>query len=149
MVTYNFRCHPERLLSGTNKHFGRGLLKDDNVHEFQTASIVENEDSSVTISANVPEFDTTDIENRLDVVEGKASKNAEDIISLQEALKNVTPEGEALSGDGITIKTNEDGFLTVRLSEQELNVLKKNSDGLYVQGVEMVLGDDEINAEEE
>lgn len=108
-------------------------------------SVVGNEDGSVTISANVPEFDTTDIENRLDVVEGKASKNAEDIVSLQETLKNMTPEGEALSGDGITIKTNEDGFLTVRLSEQELNALKKNNDGLYVQGVEMVLGDDEIN----
>lgn len=111
-------------------------------------SVIGNEDGSVTISANVPEFDTTDIENRLDVVEGKATKNAEDIISLQEALKNITPEGEALSGDGITIKTNEDGFLTVRLSEQELNVLKKNNDGLYVQGVEMVLGDDEINESE-
>lgn len=111
-------------------------------------SVVGNEDGSVTISANVPEFDTTDLENRLDVVEGKASKNAEDIISLQEALKNITPEGEALSGDGITIKTNEEGFLTVRLSEQELNILKKNNDGLYVQGIEMVLGDDEINESE-
>lgn len=111
-------------------------------------NVVGNEDGSVTISANVPEFDTTDIENRLDVVEGKASKNTEDIISLQEALKNITPEGEALSGDGITIKTNEDGFLTVRLSEQELNILKKNNDGLFVQGVEMVLGDDEINVDE-
>jgi hypothetical protein len=111
-------------------------------------SVVGNEDGSVTISANVPEFDTTDLENRLDVVEGKASKNAKDIISLQEALKNITPEGESLSGDGITIKTNEDGFLTVRLSEQELNVLKKNNDGLYVQGVEMVLGDEEINESE-
>lgn len=111
-------------------------------------SVVGNEDGSVTISVTVPEFDTTDIETRLDVVEGKASKNTEDIVSLQEALKNLTPEGEALSGDGITIKTNEDGFLTVRLSEQELNVLKKNNDGLYVQGVEMVLGDDEINESE-
>ena len=111
-------------------------------------SIVENEDGSVTISADVPEFDTTGIENRLDVVESKASENAEDIVSLQEALKNITPEGEALSGDGITINTNEDGFLTVRLSEQELNVLKKNNDGLFVQGVEMVLGDDEINVDE-
>lgn len=114
----------------------------------ENVSVVGNEDGFVTISANVPEFDTTDIENRLGVVEGKATKNAEDIISLQEAIKNITPEGEALSGDGITIKTNEDGFLTVRLSEQELNVLMKNNDGLYVQGVEMVLGDDEINAEE-
>lgn len=114
----------------------------------ENVSVVGNEDGFVTISANVPEFDTTDIENRLDEVEGKATKNAEDIISLQEAIKNITPEGEALSGDGITIKTNEDGLLTVRLSEQELNVLMKNNDGLYVQGVEMVLGDDEINAEE-
>ena len=111
-------------------------------------TVIGNEDGSVTISADVPEFDTTDIENRLDVVEGKATKNAEDIISLQEALKNIIPEGEALSGDGITINTNEDGFLTVRISEQELNVLKKNNDGLYVQGVEMGFGDDEINESE-
>ena len=39
-------------------------------------------------------------------------------------------------------------FLTVRVSEDELNTLRKNNNGLYVQGVEMILGDDEINAEE-
>lgn len=111
-------------------------------------SVETSTDGSITISANIPEFDTTDIENRLDDVEERVGQNETNITALQEALKNMSPEGEALSGDGITIKTNENGFLTVGVSENELNTLKKNNDGLFVQGIEVVLGDEEINNDE-
>ena len=112
-------------------------------------SIVENENGEVVISANVPDVDLKPIEDRLTAVESTTSQHATDISALQEALKNLTPEGEGISGDNETIKTNDNGFLSVMISMAENNVLRKMTDGLYVQGVEMVLGDEEINAEEE
>lgn len=112
-------------------------------------SIVENENGEVVISANVPDIDLKPIEDRLTAVESTTSQHTTDISALQEALKNLTPEGEGISGDNETIKTNDNGFLSVMISMAENNVLRKMTDGLYVQGVEMVLGDEEINAEEE
>lgn len=112
-------------------------------------SIVENENGEVVISANVPDVDLKPIEDRLTAVESTTSQHTTDISALQEALKNLTPEGEGISGDNETIKTNDNGFLSVMISMAENNVLRKMTDGLYVQGVEMVLGDEEINAEEE
>ena len=113
----------------------------------ENISIAESEDGFVTISANVPEVDTTEIENRLDVVENAVSGHTQDIASLRQALENIVPEGEALAGDGKTIITNE-GMLSVQISSDELNVLKANANGLFAQGIEIVLGDDEINEEE-
>ena len=113
----------------------------------ENISIVKSEDGFVTISANVPEADTTEIENRLDVVENTVSGHTQDIASLRQAIENIAPEGEALVGDGKTIITNE-GMLSVQISSDELNVLKANANGLFAQGIEIVLGDDEINEEE-
>lgn len=113
----------------------------------ENISVVESEDGFVTISANVPEVDTTEIENRLDEVEETVSGHTQDIASLRQAIENIAPEGEALVGDGKTIITNE-GMLSVQISSDELNVLKANSNGLFAQGIEIVLGDEEINKEE-
>lgn len=111
-------------------------------------TITTNEDGSITVSATVPEADLTEVENRLDAVEGTVASHTSDILSLQEAIKNFRPEGEGLSGDNVTIKANENGALSVMISAQEDNVIKKNNDGIFVQGIEIVLGDDEINDEE-
>ena len=111
-------------------------------------TITTNEDGSITVSATVPEADLTEVENRLDAVEGTVASHTSDILSLQEAIKNANPEGEGLSGDNVTIKTNENGALSVMISAQEDNIIKKNNDGIFVQGIEIVLGDDEINGEE-
>lgn len=113
----------------------------------ENISVVESEDGFVTISANVPEVDTTEIENRLDEVEETVSGHTQDIASLRQAIENIAPEGEALAGDGKTIITNE-GMLSVQVSSDELNVLKANANGLFAQGIEIVLGDEEINEEE-
>ena len=111
-------------------------------------TITTNDDGSITVSATVPEADLTEVENRLDAVEGTVASHTSDILSLQEAIKNANPEGTGLSGDNVTIKTNENGALSVMISAQEDNVIKKNNDGIFVQGIEIVLGDDEINSEE-
>lgn len=111
-------------------------------------TITTNEDGSITVSATVPEVDLTAVENRLDAVEGTVTTHTSDILSLQEAIKNLSPEGEGVSGDNVTIKANENGALSVMISAQEDNVIKKNNDGIFVQGIEIVLGDDEINDEE-
>lgn len=111
-------------------------------------TITTNEDGSITVSATVPEADLTEVENRLDAVEGTVASHTSDILSLQEAIKNANPEGTGLSGDNVTIKANENGALSVMISAQEDNVIKKNNDGIFVQGIEIVLGDDEINGEE-
>lgn len=110
--------------------------------------VESSEDGYLTISAEIPEFDTTELETRINKAENDILGNTKNIEILQEAFKNITPEGSGLSGDGVSIKTNEDGFLTVNLSEQELNVLKKNNDGLYVQGIEIILDDEKINDDE-
>ena len=110
-------------------------------------SVVESEGGFVRISANVPEVDTTEIENRLVVVENADSGHTQDIASLRQAIENFAPEGEALVGDGKTIITIE-GMLRVQISSDELNVLKANTNGLFAQGIEVVLGDEEINEEE-
>lgn len=110
-------------------------------------NVVEDEQGYVTISANIPEVDTTEIENRLDVLEGNVSANTSEIATLQEAIKNLSPEGEALAGDGKTI-TSKEGLLSVMISENESNILAKTDNGLFVQGIEIVLGDEEINNEE-
>ena len=112
----------------------------------KNVSIVTNEDGSITISNDV---DLTPIEGRLDVVEGTVAAHTSEISSIQEAIKNLSPEGEGLSGDNVTIKANENGALSVMISEQDNNAVKKNTDGIFVQGIEIVLGDDEINADEE
>lgn len=109
--------------------------------------VVEDEEGYVTISANVPEIDTTEIENRLENVETVVSGHTSDIESLRQAIENLAPEGEALVGDGTTIITNG-GMLSVQISSDDLNVLKRNDNGLFAQGIEMVLGDEEINNEE-
>ena len=83
----------------------------------------------------------------LDEVEETVSGHTQDIASLRQAIENIAPEGEALVGDGKTIITNE-GMLSVQISSDELNVLKANSNGLFAQGIEIVLGDEEINKEE-
>lgn len=131
----------------------------------ENINIVENEDGSLTLSAVVQEADVdlTPIENRLgeveeglSLVDGKIGEidevlgqHTSDISSLQEAIKNLSPEGEGLSGDNVTIKANENGALSVMISEAENNIIKKNNDGIFAQGIEIILGDDEINAEEE
>jgi hypothetical protein len=142
-VTEETKAEVVTLAEKLAKIRGVELLKaGDNV------SIVENESGEVVISATVPEVNLTPIEERLDEVEGITTQHTSDIAAIQEALKNITPEGEALSGDNETIKTNDNGFLSVMISMAENNILKKMTDGLFVQGVEMVLGDDEINVDE-
>ena len=110
-------------------------------------NVVKDEDGYVTVSATVPEVDTTEIENRLDAVEESVSGHTDDIASLRQAIENLAPEGEALVGDGTTIITKE-GMLSVQISADELNILKVNTNGLFAQGVEMILDDEEINEEE-
>lgn len=115
----------------------------------ENVSIVSNEDGSITISAVSNDGELTSIEGRLDAVEGTVAVHTSEISSIQEAIKNLRPEGEGLSGDNVTIKANENGALSVMISEQDNNAVKKNTDGIFVQGIEIVLGDDEINADEE
>lgn len=118
------------------------------IKQGENITISSDEDGYVTISATIPETDLTSIETRLDTVEGVVATHTSDISSLQEAIKNITPDGEGLSGDNVTITTNENSALTVMISANENNVLTKNNDGLFVQGIEIILGDVEINAEE-
>lgn len=110
-------------------------------------NVESNEDGFVTISANVPDVDTTELETRIGDVEEIVSEHSADITSLRQAIENLAPEGGALTGDGETIITNN-GLLSVQISSNELNILKANANGLFAQGVEMILGDDEINEEE-
>lgn len=110
-------------------------------------NVEEGEDGYVTISANVPEVDTTEIENRLSEVETVVSGHTNDIAALRQAIENLAPEGEALVGDEKTIIA-KDGMLSVQISLDELNILRVNDNGLYAQGVEIILGDEEINNEE-
>ena len=114
----------------------------------ENVNVEVDEDGFVKISSVATSVDTTDIENRLEAAEGKIEGHTSDIASLQEAVKNLTPDGESLSGDNVTIKTNEAGSLSVMISADENNMLQSKANGLFVQGIEVVLGDDEINAEE-
>lgn len=114
----------------------------------ENVNVEVDEDGFVKISSVATSVDTTDIENRLEAAEGKIEGHTSDIASLQEAVKNLTPDGEGLSGDNVTIKTNEAGSLSVMISADENNMLQSKANGLFVQGIEVVLGDDEINAEE-
>lgn len=109
--------------------------------------VTKDDEGYVTISANVPEVDTTEIENRLGEVETVVSGHTNDIAALRQAIENLAPEGEALVGDEKTIIA-KDGMLSVQISLDELNILRANDNGLYAQGVEMILGDEEINNEE-
>ena len=109
--------------------------------------VTKDDEGYVTISANVPEVDTTEIENRLGEVETVVSGHTNDIAALRQAIENLAPEGEALVGDEKTIIA-KDGMLSVQISLDELNILRANENGLYAQGVEMILGDEEINNEE-
>ena len=115
--------------------------------------ISEDEEGNKVISAvvpeiEVPEVDLTPIENRLDVVEETVNTHSTEISSLQEAIKNLTPEGSGITGDNETIKTNDSGSLSVMISQEENNAIQKKNDGIFVQSIEIMLGDDEINAEE-
>ena len=114
----------------------------------ENVNVEVDEDGFVTISSVATSVDTTDIENRLEAAEGKIEEHTSDIAFLQEAVKNLTPDGEGLSGDNVTIKTNETGSLSVMISADENNMLQSKANGLFVQGIEVILGDDEINAEE-
>lgn len=114
----------------------------------ENVNVEVDKDGFVTISSVATSVDTTDIENRLEAAEGKIEGHTSDIASLQEAVKNLTPDGEGLSGDNLTIKTNDAGLLSVMISANENNILESKANGLFVQGIEVVLGDDEINAEE-
>lgn len=113
----------------------------------ENVNIVTDENGYVTLSVNAPKVDTTEIENRLEEVEGVVSGHTTEIASLRQAIENLSPEGEALTGDGETIITNK-GMLSVQISSDELNILKANANGLFAQGIEIVLGDDEINEDE-
>ena len=120
---------------------------------------IAEEDGYKVISVDVPEIDMSEIEGKIADVEEKVSnldntvvgieeivsEHTSEISSIQEAIKNLSPEGEGLSGDNVTIKANDNGALSVMISEDELNIIKKNSDGIFAQGIEIVLGDDEIN----
>ena len=147
----------------------------DFVKAGENITIVENEDGSITLSATVTETDVDlkPIEDRLDTVEGNVtelanrlteteeglslvdgklgemegtvSQHTSDIASLQEAIKSFNPEGEGLSGDNVTIKANENGALSVMISEAENNILKRNNDGIFAQGIEIILGDEQLN----
>lgn len=116
----------------------------------ENISIETNEEGKLVISAVIPEVevDLTKVETRLTNVENTVETHTKEISSLQEAIKNMNPEGEGLSGDNETIKTNDNGALTVMISNQDNNIIKKNSDGIFAQGIEMVLGDEEINEDE-
>jgi hypothetical protein len=109
--------------------------------------VTTDDDGYVTISTNASEVDTSEIENRLENVENIISGHTSDIESLRQAIENLAPEGEALAGDGKTIIASG-GVLTVQISSDELNILRANNNGLYAQGIEMFLGDEEINNEE-
>lgn len=115
--------------------------------------ISEDEEGNKVISAVVPEIelpevDLTPIENRLDEVEEAVNTHSTEISSLQEAIKNLTPEGSGVSGDNETIKTNDSGSLSVMISQDDNNAIQKKNDGIFVQSIEIMLGDDEINEEE-
>lgn len=114
----------------------------------ENISVTEGEEGYITISANVETVDTSAIKERLDVVETIVSGHTSDIASLQDAIKNLTPDGEGLSGDNVTIKTNEQGSLSVMISSDNANAIEKKNDGLFVQTIDVVLGDEEINADE-
>lgn len=115
--------------------------------------ISEDEEGNKVISAvipeiEIPEVDLTPIENRLDTVEETVNTHSTEISSLQEAIKNLTPEGSGVSGDNETIKTNDSGSLSVMISQDDNNAIQKKNDGIFVQSIEIMLGDDEINEEE-
>jgi hypothetical protein len=113
----------------------------------KNVEVTTDDDGYVTISTNASEVDTSEIENRLENVENIISGHTSDIESLRQAIENLAPEGEALAGDGKTIIASG-GVLTVQISSDELNILRANNNGLYAQGIEMFLGDEEINNEE-
>ena len=113
----------------------------------ENVSVTEGEDGYITISAQSSTVDTTDIENRLDAVETTVGGHTADIASLQE-VKDVPRGGEGLCGGSVTIKTNEQGALSVMISSDENNMLQSKTNGLFVQAIEIILGDEEINAEE-
>ena len=85
------------------------------------------------------------MDGKLGEMEGTVSQHTSDIASLQEAIKSFNPEGEGLSGDNVTIKANENGALSVMISEAENNILKRNNDGIFAQGIEIILGDEQLN----
>ena len=117
----------------------------------ENVTVETDEDGNVIVSAVIPEIsvDLSSIEGRLDNVEGAVAQHTSEIASLQDAVKNLTPDGEGVSGDNVTIKTNENGSLSVMISAQENNAVVKNNDGIFVQGIEIFMEDDEINADEE
>lgn len=53
-----------------------------------------------------------------------------------------------VKADDITTVKNEDGSLSVMISKINANAIKKNTDGLFVQSLEIVCGDEEINEED-
>ena len=120
------------------------------IREGSNIKVETNQDGSITISAVVPETDVdlSEVESRLTNVESTLDTHTTEIASIQEAIKNMSPEGEGLSGDNETIKANENGALSVMISSQEGNAIRKNNDGLYAQSIQMILGDDEINVDE-
>lgn len=53
-----------------------------------------------------------------------------------------------VKADDVTTVKNEDGSLSVMVSKINANAIKKNNDGLFVQSLEIICGDDEINEED-
>jgi hypothetical protein len=111
----------ERLLNiaGLEK-----LQAGDNV------SLVSKEDGSVVLSVDfskIPTVDTTEIENRLDV--------------LEERIDSISGNEGDVAVDNETIVKNEDKTLSVKISQKEGNTLVKEEDGLFSQGI-YITGDD-------
>lgn len=119
--TENIENLSEKLLNiaGLEK-----LKAGDNV------SLISQEDGSVVLSVDlskVPVVDTTEIENRLDVIE--------------ERLESITGGGSDVTVDNETIIKNENKTLSVKISQKEGNALVREEDGLFSQGI-FITGDD-------
>lgn len=93
-------------------------------------SLVSQEDGTVVLSvdlSNIPTTDTTELEKRVEV--------------LEERIDSISGGEGDVAVDNETIIKNEDKTLSVKISQKEGNVLIKEEDGLFSQGI-YITGDD-------
>ena len=93
-------------------------------------SLVSQEDGTVVLSVDlskIPTVDTTEIENRLEI--------------LEERIDSIAGGEGDVAVDNETIIKNEDKTLSVKISQKEGNMIIKEEDGLFSQGI-FITGDD-------